>query len=170
MSGIRGDFRTYTSFRCLISETNTEAVVTWVWHLALPLLVSLFAPTEHKQVLAAVSVINIDAGMVQEEVLRRHRKQIWKNGKIRFCYYHEIKQKFQSEVLAHAPVRLQDPLKTEILGRLKYIFTKSPEQTIVLGDLQLFVDKLECTAELRRLLSQFCQGKFGKWESRIGLV
>ena len=82
MSGIRGDFRTYTSFRCLTSETSFEAVVTWVWHLALPLLVSLFAPTEHKQVLAAVSVINIDAGMVQEEVLRRHRKQIWKNGKI----------------------------------------------------------------------------------------
>ena len=173
MSGIRGDFRTYTSFRCLISETNSEAVVTWVWHMALPLPVSLFAPSQHRQVLAAFSVINIDAGIVQEQVLRRHRKHIWKNGKIRFCYYHEIKQKFQTEVLTHTPARLQDTVKTEVLARLKHIFTKcenAVQQQFVLHDLQTVIRNLECPTELRSLLLEFCRLKFGKWSNCIGLV
>lgn len=173
MSGIRGDFRTYTSFRCLISDSNTETIVKWVWHLALPLLVSLFAPQEHRHVLSAVSTINIDAGLVQEQVLKRYRKQIWPNGKLRFCYYHEIKQKFQSEVLADTPAKLQHALKTEILGRLKYLFTRcesEPEQNIVYDNLKTAISELACGQEMKQRVFQFCKHKFGKWFFTIGLV
>ena len=73
MSGIRGDWRTFTCFRALLKGGYTHETVRWIFAVALPLLVQLFTPPGHENVLAAVDTILLDAGAVQTAVFNETR-------------------------------------------------------------------------------------------------
>lgn len=158
-SGIRGDYKTFTCFRSLIQEKSSEDVVRWIFNVSWPLLVHKFSP--NPSVLDAIQVITIDAGLVQDNILRglsasenNSKTRVFPNAQIRYCYWHEIKKPFRDEFLVGT--REIDALK-DIQQVLKYIFftcESGPEQEIVQDYLYGFIKERIKSPELQAKVSR----------------
>lgn len=122
-AGIRGDMKTFTSFRSLIRVTSSEPIVRWIFDISWQLLIDKFCdcPT----ILEAVSLINIDGGMVQRAVLDSlvgsGSGKVFPNASLRFCFWHAIKKPFREEILTHHPKQHHTKLK-EVQRALKFYF------------------------------------------------
>lgn len=140
--------------------------------MALPLLVQLFTPPGHENVLAAVDTILLDAGAVQTAVFNEIRATVFPSAVVKFCYFHEIKQKFQTSVLPCTPQsQLKAHLKETILTGLIFIFMEAEnaaEQAKAWQTLETEITKLP--AAVKHTVHAFCHDKFSKWTGSIGKV
>lgn len=171
MSGIRGDWRTFTCFRALMKERFSQEVVRWIFAVALPLLIQEFAPSKHKNVLSAVDTIILDAGAVQSVVFNEIRGNVFPSAVINFCYFHEVKQKFQTEILPGTAQTVKAQLKQTILAGLRFIFMNAEsdsEQVTAWQTLGKEISKLP--AALQEKVHAFCHDKYSRWRGSIGKV
>lgn len=122
VSGIRGDHRTYTGFRTLIAETSSEEIIRWTFSLALPLLLSEFAPRQHLGVLSAVNVITMDAALAQRAVFEEIAPRTFPSADLRFCYWHTIRKVWDDKISPHLSAQIREPAKANVLKALKFIF------------------------------------------------
>lgn len=116
--------KTFSSFRSLIRVTSSEPIVRWIFDVSWPLLIDKFC--DYPCILEAVSVINIDGGMVQRAVLRSlvgpgAVSKVFPSAKLRFCFWHAIKKPFRDELLIRHGTQHHTKLK-EVRGVLKYFF------------------------------------------------